>query len=145
MFASTKNHTKQRPGFSLVEVVVATAVLTIGLITLVGLIPFAIKANKKAEFQSLASTYARTKLEQLLASPYDEIDAGTIEPRTKISSDPSNPAYALERQTVVTLLDSNLAASSSDQGLKKITVTVYWPNRLGSSGSLTLTSILSQK
>lgn len=140
-----RHHTARQRGFSLVEVVVATAVLAIGLITLIGLLPFAIKANKKAESQSLASTYARTKLEQLLASPYDEIGTGTIEPRAKISNDPSNSAYALERQTVVTFIDSNLSTTNSDQGLKKITVTVYWPKPPTGSSSLTLSSILAQK
>lgn len=137
--------TNKSPGFTLIEVLVSIAIMTIGLITVVSIFPFSIRANKSAERQSLASSYARTKLEQLLTIAYDSVGTGTIEARARISNDPQNPAYTLERQTMVTLVDSNLNNSGTDVGLKKIQVTIFWSNRQGGDNSLVLTSILGQK
>ena len=140
MFVSTNI----KRGFSIIEVLVAVAVLSIGLITIIGLFPFSIQANKGAERQSLASSYARAKLEQMLITAYDEINTGTVEVKAALSNDPNNSAYGMQRQTVVTLVDGNLANSGTDVGLKKIVATVYWSNK-GVEQSLTLSSILAQK
>lgn len=137
--------TKAKHGFSLIEVLIAIAVLAVGLIAVISIFPFSIKTNKGAEQQSLASSYARTKLEQVLASSYDEVNTGTIEARARVTANPNDTAYPLERQTVVTFIDSNLNTSVSDVGLKKVVVTVYWPNRQGGDNTLVLTSILSNK
>ena len=145
MFVLTKNYQSNHRGFSLIEALVATALLGLGLMAVVSAFPFAMRANKGSEFSSLASAYARTKLEELLTTSYDELVAGTIEPRTRLAGSPSDPLYALERESAVTLVDSNLNNSAADVGLKKLTVTVYWPNRQGGSNSLTPTSLSSQK
>jgi hypothetical protein len=62
-----------------------------------------------------------------------------------LSSDPNNPAAKLYRTTTVTLLDSNFNTSASDQGLKKITVTVDWPNPRGTLGAVSFSSVTSQR
>ncbi|MFH1866617.1 MAG: prepilin-type N-terminal cleavage/methylation domain-containing protein [Patescibacteria group bacterium] len=145
MFELTKTKSNNYLGFSLVEVMVATAILAVGLLAVMSIFPFSLQANKGAEQTSLASSYAKAKLEQLLVTPYDELGVGNVEPRAKLSSDPDDLAYSLERQTEVTLLDGNLVSSGSDVGLKKIAVSVFWSNRQGGDKSLVLTSILSQK
>lgn len=136
---------RHKQGFSLIEVLVAIAVLAVGLVAIVSIFPFAIKMNKGAEQQSLASSYARTKLEQILSSSYDEVNTGTIEQRAKVTLNPSDSAYALERQTTVTLVDANLNTSVTDIGLKKVQVTVYWPNRQGGDNTFVISSLLSNK
>ncbi len=140
----SSNKLRNQTGFSLIEALVATAILALGLLAVLGAFPLAMRTNKEAERASLASVYARTKLEQLLTTSYDEVDTGTIETRARLSTDPANVAYTLERETTVTLVDANLNTSVSDVGLKKIATTVFWPNRQGGSKSLTLTSILAQ-
>ncbi|MFH1111579.1 MAG: prepilin-type N-terminal cleavage/methylation domain-containing protein [Patescibacteria group bacterium] len=132
-------------GFSLIESLVATAILAIGLLAAVSAFPFSLKVNKGAEQTTLASAYAKTKLEELIAKPYDELTVGTVEPRAHLSADPNNPAHVLERQTVVSLVNVNLEPSAVDIGLKKIIVTVYWPSRGGGDNSLVLTSLLGTK
>lgn len=142
MCAQTK---KRSHGFSLIEVLVAIGILAVGLVAIISIFPFSIKANKGAELASVASSYARSQLEQVLATNYDDVGSGTIEARARVSSNPSDVAYVLERQTVVSFVDSSLNASGSDLGLKKIVVTVFWPNRQGSYNSLVLTSLLSNR
>lgn len=129
----------------MLEVLVAVAVMAVGLVAVVSVFPFSIKTNKNAELTSLASSYARTKLEQALTSAYDELAVGTTEPRARVSLDPANPAYVIERETVVSLLDGNFNPTGSDVGLKKITVTMYWPNRQGGYHTLVLASLTSRK
>ena len=136
---------KPAGGFSLIEALVATAILGVGLMAIVGTFPFSIRANKGSELSSLASSYARTQLETLLTTSYDELNTGTVETRHHLASNPSDPIYTLERETVVNLVDANLNNSATDIGIKKISVTVYWPSRQGASSSLTLTSLLSTK
>lgn len=132
-------------GFSLIEVLVATIVIATGLIAIVSIFPFSMKVNKGAEKASLASAYARAKMEQLLITSYDDLATGTIEARARISNDPTDPAYTLERQTVVALVDSNLNNSGTDVGIKKITVTVFWKNRQNADSSIVLNSLLSSR
>ena len=134
-----------KSGFSLIEVMGATAVLAVGMVAVVSIFPLALRANKSAEQASLASAYARAKMEEILISPYDEIVTGTVEPRAKVSADPNDAAYILERETVAGYIDSDLNTTVSDTGLKKITVTVYWLSRFGSAKTLILNSIISQK
>ncbi len=141
MYAPT-NH---RHGFSLIEGLVAITIMSVALLTIISAVPLTLQTNKQAELESLASVYARAKLEALLITPYDDISTGTIEPRAAISSDPTNPASKLQRTSTVTLIDSNFNATATDSGLKKIVVTVDWPNPKGGLGSVTLTSLLSQK
>ncbi len=137
--------TRTRRGFSLIEGLVAISIMAVALITVLGAVPTTLQANKHAELESLASVYARAKLEGLLTTSYDELGTGTVEPRTVLSSDPANPASKLYRTSTVTLLDANFSQSSTDQGLKKITVTVDWPNPRGTLGTLSFSSVLSQK
>lgn len=136
---------KNRPGFSLIEVMVATAILAVGLVAVISIFPLALRANKSAEQASLASAYARAKMEEVIIATYDEVLTGTIEPRAKVSTNPSDSAYILERSTVVKYIDADLNDSASDTGLKQITVTVYWTSRFGTEKSLILNSIISRK
>lgn len=136
---------KNKIGFSLIEVMVATAILAVGMVAVISIFPLALRANKSAEQASLASAYARAKMEEVLVSAYDEVLVGTVEPRAKVSIDPSDLAYMLERETVVQYIDSNLNVSLSDMGLKQITVAIYWVSRFGAERSLLLNSIISRK
>jgi prepilin-type N-terminal cleavage/methylation domain-containing protein len=137
--------TNSQRGFSLIEGLVAIAIAAVVLVAVISVFPLVIKSNKHSELESMASVYAKAKIETILTTPYDELTVGTIEPRTKISSDPLNPAYNFERQAIIQLVDGNLNQTITDIGLKKITVTVYWANRFGGDNSLILSSLASQK
>lgn len=135
---------KNLNGFSLIEALIATAILALTLVALVGVFPFVLRINKLAEQTTMASNYAKSKLEEILVKPYDEVEVGTIEVRHRLSSDSQDPAYNIERQTVVNWINTNLELSVVDIGLKKITVTIWWPKPNGTD-SLVIYSILSQR
>lgn len=139
------NSIKNKTGFSLIEGLVAISIAAVALIAIISAFPLVLKSNKRTELESMASTYAKAKIEILLTTSYDEINTGTVEARARLSADPQNPAYNFERQTIVQLVDSNLNQTVTDIGLKKIVVTVYWKNNLSANNTLTITSLTAQK
>ncbi len=138
------NFNKQS-GYSLLEALVAVSILALTLVAVVGIFPFVLKINKLAEYTTLASNYAKSELEDILVKPYDEVEVGTIEARHRLSTNPQDQAYNIERQTIVTLVNAELLPSGSDLGLKKISVTVWWPGQFNATNSLTINSLLSKK
>ena len=58
-------------GFSLVEAIVAIAVLSIGVLSLARLVPFATRTDYNARTDSTATFIAMRQLEQMLAQPWD--------------------------------------------------------------------------
>ncbi len=133
-------------GFSVIEALIATSILAVGLIAILSIFPFVLRINKQAEMTSLASALARAKMEQLIVLPYDQLTPGNFEIRAHVTTDPNNPLYIFERSSIITLVDNNLSTSQTDTGLKKIQVIVYWP-RSGSNDDsyITLTSLKARK
>ncbi|MEJ2167363.1 MAG: prepilin-type N-terminal cleavage/methylation domain-containing protein [Desulfobacterales bacterium] len=70
---------KENKGFTIVEVMIALAIFSIGYLAYSGLQIAATKANTKARWLTLAVTCATDKIEQLLDLPYThtDLDAGT--------------------------------------------------------------------
>ncbi|MBI5733980.1 MAG: prepilin-type N-terminal cleavage/methylation domain-containing protein, partial [Candidatus Kerfeldbacteria bacterium] len=101
------NYNDHRPGFSLIEVLISTAIIALGLITVVAVMPLSLKVNKSAERASLASAYGRAKIEQILTTSYDEVNTGNLESQIRLSLIPTNPAYIMFRTTTVNYVDSN--------------------------------------
>jgi prepilin-type N-terminal cleavage/methylation domain-containing protein len=134
--------TNDNQGFSLVEVLVSVFIVTVALLAIIKIFPFGMQINKASENLTVANGLAQSKIEQLTSMAYDDLNVGTIEPRTHVPD--SNSIY--ERQSVINYLNSNLQTTTTDQGLKKITVTIYWPSAIqgAESKTFTLTTIISQ-
>ena len=137
--------TSTSKGFTLVEALVATLVIGVGLVAVLSLFPLTARSNKSAEQTSLASTVAKAKLEDLVSTSYDELTVGTIEPLTAVTTNSTSPLYGFKRQTAVTLLDSTLHTTNTDVGLKQITVTVSWPAKGGGTNTFAISTIRSRR
>ena len=121
----------RRPkGLSLIEVMVSFSILILVFVALAQTFPIALTINKTSENSTKASYLAQIKLEELNSLGYDNILTGTIEAKHSLSDDPADYLYYFQRQTEVSYVDGNLAASLSDTGLKKILVTIYYTNAL---------------
>lgn len=118
-------------GFTLVEATIAIAVLLIGLLAVMEFFPFALRIIGDSQNITVAANASLAKLEELQSLSYDEIPVGTIEVKQRVSTDPNNYLYQFQRQTVVETIDSDFNSSAIDVGLKKITVTTFWPSQLG--------------
>ena len=113
-------------GFTLIEVLVAMLILTVGLLGMAALITGIINSNKLSNRISTATVLAQDKMEDIKSVVYSN---AVSETRAFLPS----PYDKYERK--VTVLDD-----SPDTNMKTVTVTVYWE----SSKSVILQTILAQ-
>ena len=119
---------KKKQGISLIEVIIATGILSVGILGLINAFPQGIETTREQELAIIAGQIAQTKLEEIASLSYAEVIPGTIENKARTVADLSSPLYKFLRSTTAELVDQNLNSSITDIGLKKITVTVYWPS-----------------
>lgn len=113
-------------GFTLLEVMLAIAILLIGIVALTKIFPLSLKIDRAAEQSTVAANLAQAKVEEVFSDNYDSVGLGIIEIKHRLSADPTNPFYAYQRETIAQYVDGDLNVTGADNGLKKITVTVFW-------------------
>jgi len=113
-------------GFTLIEVLVAMVILSIGLLGTAALLTGIIRGNQVSNRITAATTLAQDKMENIKSVIYSK---AASEPRAFLPS----PYEKYERQVFV---ENN----SPDDGMKTVTVTVY----RGSGNSVSLQTILSR-
>lgn len=105
-----------RAGFSLIEVLVAVSIFAFGMLGLAAGAISITRANKTAQFHTMATSLAQEKLEQLKSTSVSFVMSCT----SNCEADP--PTYL-----GVTFKRSWSAALNVPQpGLKQLTVTVQW-------------------
>ncbi|MHB1343366.1 MAG: type IV pilus modification PilV family protein [Thermoleophilia bacterium] len=115
-----------QPGFTLIEIMVATLLL---LLVLAGFVPFFLSGLEKssaARYQSAATNIAREMMEEIRQLDYREIQEDTAQP-----TNPANLSNRLDTTKTVrgSTFDIVYAVENSTSGggqLKKVTVTVSW-------------------
>jgi prepilin-type N-terminal cleavage/methylation domain-containing protein len=113
-------------GFTLVEVLVAIGILSFGMLGLaVGAISIT-KANKTAQFHTMATNMAQDKLEQIKATTIANVAACA-------SSCETAPTYLGVTFTRTWTVTANTPAA----GLTQITVTVNWTDYTSHSVAVT--------
>jgi len=135
-------------GFTLVEILIAIVILSIGLLGMASLTVGIINGNKFSNNVTTATTLGQDKMEDIRRLGYSgppttetpEIeDYGTI-------SDASGtvlPEYASYKR--VTVADIYTAGTAwPPDGMKVITVTVYWKDNNQTERSVELKTILAQ-
>lgn len=133
-------------GFSLIEVMVAFAILSTAIIALSASFPFGSSINKGAENASIASFLAQEKIENIISSGYNNIAVGVLEEKHRLASDANNYLYYYQREAAANYVDGNLTASSSETGLKKIFTAVYYQEPAGKTEkAYNITTLVSQK
>ena len=108
-------HRRGNSGFTLLEVLVAMVILTVGLLGMASLCVGIIKGNELSKEVSSATTCAREQVEDIERTGYTNATAGTV---TEGYGAISNyPEY--KRETIIT---DNTPATD----MKSVQVTVYW-------------------
>lgn len=132
-------------GFTIIEATIAIFILLVGLLAVSEFFPLGLRIINDSQSQTTAANIALSKMEELRSSSYDEIGTDIIETKQRVSADPASYLYRYQRQTTVSLVDSDLNSTVSDIGLKKITVNVYWHSLIGSKEkSIEIYSLFSE-
>ena len=117
-------------GFTLMEVLVAMLILSVGLLGTAALITGIINSNKLSNRISAATVLAQDKMEEIRGVGYD--DAEDDDGAEDYNIIPNYPLY--KRIT-------DVVAGDPAAGMKKITVTVYWDS---DNHSVVLQTIIAQ-
>lgn len=140
MFSSSNKN-----GFTLIELIVAFSIIGIAFISLIQAFPYGLSISKEAENKAIASYLAQQKIEELLSLGYNNINIGTIENVSHLSSDQSDYLYLYGRTTNISYVDRNLSDSVIDRGMKKIITTIYYPSGgIGSQKNITISTLISK-
>ena len=130
----TDKHQKRTPseaGFTLLEVVVAIAILTFGLLAVASMQSSAIQGNYRARLQTEATTWAQDRMEKLVALRYSD---PTLTDTGGYSGDPFPPSPA--GYTIEYLVDDDNPIGNT----KLIRVRITWQDK-GVSRTNILTSV----
>jgi len=137
-------------GFTLVEILIAIFVLSVGIVAVLYMFPMGLEVGKSSQMTTIASQLARAKMEEVMSKSYSELSAGTS--TENYGGEISNfPAY--KRVTGITCLNTDFQPAGCDYDptnnpnpLKKIKVTVFWKSALGTSEkNLEVASLISKK
>lgn len=153
-------------GFTLIEVLIAMTILSIGILGIAGLAGTAVKAAGVSESMTQANNLAQQKIEELLSVDYRNLHVTDtvatmaslrrncalttasssrpvytctpVDPLIQLEGKPFNWSYTA---TFIDL-DGNGEANQNRDGLKRLDITVTWTDSLWrSTKSLTLTTM----
>jgi len=110
-------------GMTLIEVLIALAVLSIALLAMAMTSLSVMRGNATNDMVTQAATVAQDKMEELKNIPFDSLSSG------------NDTAGDYTRQWVVT----NISAT-----LRQITLTVSWPNRQGGTSTFIVDTLRSE-
>ena len=132
---------RNQKGFSLVEAVLSTVVLGVGL--LAGLMVFenASANTLYSDFTTVATQTANEKLEEIMADKESSGYASITE--SNYPDEDLTTPYALTRDiSIYEVSSSNLNTPSAGSGLKRVEVSVCWDD-CSSSHSVTVSTLLA--
>lgn len=130
-----KDHMKyisDKRGFTLVELLIAMIILTVGLLAVVGLFVAVIHGNASSKWVTAATALAEQEVERLKSLGYDALSVGTSASETITLEG----AGTFSRQYTVTEAATNL---------KRIDVEVTWTDIGGVSKEVNLATLIAKK
>ena len=139
-----KGHNKQ--GFTLLEVIVAISILTIGLLAVASMQVSAIRGNASAYGITEATSWASDQVEKLIVLAYDHADlqdtdgdgSSGLENATEATDDNPNPPPVHGKYKVYW----NVAVDDTANGTKTVNVIVTWTDH-GIQKRVSIRSIIS--
>jgi len=131
-------------GFSLIELLVAIFILSVGIVASLYIFPTGTRIQKSSQMTSVAVQLSQAKMEEIISQSYSEIAVGTVD--ESYGFDPAFDSY--RRKTEISYFDPNNPSSppGSDLGIKKVTVQVFWHSLLGvGEKELKLATLIAQR
>lgn len=132
------NKLRQENGFTLLEIIIAIAILAFGLMAIATMQVSAIKGNTHAFGLTEGAALAQDRIEQLLSLPYNDpslLETGTINGVAGLNdiaapdqTDPNNPIQMSDSGQLYNVC-WNIAPNYPLQNTKTIRVIVTWTER----------------
>lgn len=120
----------RKRGFTILELMVALVLFSVGMLSVVQVFPANRKLLTQTANMTQATLLAQEQLEIVLTEPYADLTTGTYAARAAVSSDTSSPFSLYDRRIDVAYINpANRQVGTSDQGMKRVTVTIYWTER----------------
>ncbi len=137
---------KFKKGFTLIEVLVAIFVLTVGIVAVLQAFPLGTYIQKSSQMTTVAIQLSQAKLEELISKSYDDslLFVGT----TTESYGTVSGFSSYKRTTRINYYDPNSPSQIpvADLGIKKIEITVFWKSPLGvAEKEAKIATLFSQK
>ncbi|HLC63849.1 MAG TPA: type II secretion system protein [Patescibacteria group bacterium] len=133
---------KAKEGFTLIEIMVALAILLFVVIMAVSFFPLGLKSAISSSQQTVAIYLAQAKIEEIISAPYAELSAGETVEANLSSIDQDFVSFS--RTTNLDYVDSNLNDSAIDLGLIRARVQVFWTDsQLGATASTSLITLIA--
>ena len=118
-------------GFSLIEVIISIAILSVGLIGAIRVFPVGLRASQRSALISKGTLVVQRTIEGLKLKPWDELDqSASVE-----HDDPFDVRVSVDQPEVEGLVDPTR--------LKRVQVTVSWEQE-GRTRALTAVTYLSR-
>lgn len=137
-------------GFTLVEVIIGIVILGYAMIVVANLFGSITLSAKASEFETLASNFARAKMEDLKNRDYDSLPEGawtpdvwTVDAQQTLTQ---QGVLVFTRNVKISYMQTVggvLTTSATDEGLKKVDVQVTWDER-GKVREIVFTSLVSR-
>ena len=127
--------TKSQKGFTLIEMLTALSILSIGFLSLFELQIIAIKGNKRSKNLTSAVILAETKVEDLIKNGFANLSNGVFQ-------DTNNPVNEVGAPGGIFTRTWTIADYKGSMHIKKITATIEWPH-LKKKCSISLDTLLS--
>lgn len=142
----SRSNKKNNSAFSLIEIIVSIGILTMAFISISYVFPLGMNTSNSSGRSTIASYLAQEKQEELVSSGYDNIATGTIEIKHRMSSDKDEYLYDYYREAEASYMDGELNPTTTNTGLKRIKVIVYYPDTSShSQGSFEISTLLSKR
>ncbi len=139
-----RTYPKSQKGFTLIEILIAIAILGYVILAVIGLFQYTTLSTKASEFSTLATSYAREQMEDIKHRDFDSIPVSTWTAEQSALGQKGNLIFT--RQVTVTYMDVSsgvLITSVSATDLKRIEVRLTWTER-GEAREVVLTSLVSR-
>jgi prepilin-type N-terminal cleavage/methylation domain-containing protein len=146
---SMRNRKKQA-GFTLLEICIAIMILGYSMIIVARLFGSVTMSAKASEFETLASNFARAKMEDLINRDYDSLPEGAWTPdvwTVDVSQALAQKGIlSFTRQVKISYMKNVsgvLTLSATDEGLKQVEIKVAW-NERGKVREIDYTSLVAR-